>query len=343
MPDPADILSRLNILGATTVSGGSSSANYLVVLNSSGVIDNSMVSSGVNVTVITSAPPVITGKTGDLAIVTDLSGNTLESYVYTTSWKLLGAVSASDSAFNPGLGPLSAVNAQDAITELTSFAILTAASGNVETAVTFNAKDISSNPLPPFIIGGGSYNLLVPGLNAQLLNGYTSAQLYDLTNAAGGVFTGPIASSLLSGTYNININGSATTLGGNLPAYYTDFANATHSSGWPSWFITEVNTLTNNSLIVNNTTVSASPNTLTHGSNSVITVTVKNSYTNYVSGATVTLSSNNGGDTISAASGPSGSNGVVTFTVSSASAITSIYTATINGNNVANTATVTYT
>ena len=80
-----------------------------------------------------------------------------------------------------------------------------------------------------------------------------------------------------------------------------------------------------------NSTVAASPTTVTANgiSTSTITVTLKNVSNLGVSGKTVTLASNRGAaDTISAASGASDSSGVVTFTVKATTTGAPIFTAT---------------
>lgn len=96
-----------------------------------------------------------------------------------------------------------------------------------------------------------------------------------------------------------------------------------------------------------NSMVSANPtNVLADGvSASTVTVTVEDNSGTPLSGKTVTLASSRGtNDTISAASGPSDASGIVTFTVSSATTGTSVYTATVvtDGIVVTQTASVTY-
>ncbi len=97
-------------------------------------------------------------------------------------------------------------------------------------------------------------------------------------------------------------------------------------------------------------TVTASPAVVVANGTSTATVTVVLNDSNHatVEGKTVTLASSRGAaDTISAASGPSGATGVVTFTVSSATPGTSTYTATATTDDpevvVNQTATVVFT
>ena len=92
-------------------------------------------------------------------------------------------------------------------------------------------------------------------------------------------------------------------------------------------------------------TVSANPTSVeANGFNTAtITVTLKDAYTNLVSGKTVTLAKGSGSSTISAASGPSDVSGVVTFTVSDTVAETTTYTATDSTDGIAITQTASVT
>jgi len=92
-------------------------------------------------------------------------------------------------------------------------------------------------------------------------------------------------------------------------------------------------------------TASVSPVIANNSATSTITVTLKDSGGTPVSGKIVTLASDRGSDTISAASGPSSLAGVVTFTVKSTTAGVSTYTATDTTDTVGitQTASVTYT
>jgi len=79
-----------------------------------------------------------------------------------------------------------------------------------------------------------------------------------------------------------------------------------------------------------NSTATASPTTVTAdgSTTSTVTVTLLDAHNNPVSGKTVTLAQGGGHSTISAVSGPSDSNGVVTFTVKDTKAEIVTYTAT---------------
>ena len=95
-------------------------------------------------------------------------------------------------------------------------------------------------------------------------------------------------------------------------------------------------------------TVSANPASVTAdgSSSSAITVTLLDAHNNPVSGITVTLGSSGGSSTVSAASGPSDSSGVVSFTVQDTVAETTTYTATDTSDSglvITATATVSFT
>jgi conserved repeat domain len=94
-------------------------------------------------------------------------------------------------------------------------------------------------------------------------------------------------------------------------------------------------------------TVSASPPSVVADgtTTSTITVTLRDSVSNPVSGKTVTLVAGSGSSVISAASGPSDASGVVTFTVKDAVAETVTYTAhdTTDSVTLTSTAAVTFT
>nr|MBA3760277.1 Ig-like domain-containing protein [Gemmatimonadales bacterium] len=91
-----------------------------------------------------------------------------------------------------------------------------------------------------------------------------------------------------------------------------------------------------------NSTVSASPTTITVGSgSSTITVTVRDASNNPVGGVSVSLESSGSGNTFNAASAPTASNGVATFTFSSTVAETKTITATAGGVVITDQATIT--
>jgi hypothetical protein len=95
---------------------------------------------------------------------------------------------------------------------------------------------------------------------------------------------------------------------------------------------TQQETVTAAAVNAGQSTVSASPGSVTADgtTTSTVTVTLKDAYGNPVSTKTVSLAKNSGPGTptISAASGPSSSSGVVTFTVKSTTAGTDVFAAT---------------
>ena len=195
-----EVLSRLNIKGATAV-GGSDFANYLVVTrNSDGQIDPSLFSSTLSFYEETSTANLPTSaKIGEIAIVTGTG-----AFVYDgAAWQTLSYLNTNQTPFIPGSSGLVSLNIQDALTELAERAVLIDNPKTVTTQVTFDTG------VAPFTIGSTSVNKYVAGLVAQYIGDGTSIkQLSDLTNASN-LLTGTIASTLLSGTYPISITGSS--------------------------------------------------------------------------------------------------------------------------------------
>ncbi|KKW18945.1 MAG: Ig domain protein group 1 domain protein, partial [Parcubacteria group bacterium GW2011_GWF2_50_9] len=106
-------------------------------------------------------------------------------------------------------------------------------------------------------------------------------------------------------------------------------------------------TVTAGSPSATTSTVSANPTSVTADgtTTSTITVTVKDTYSNLVSGATVTLSSSRGAtDTIVQPVGTTDASGQITGTVKSTTSGDAVISAVVNGTvNVTATATVTFT
>ncbi len=91
-------------------------------------------------------------------------------------------------------------------------------------------------------------------------------------------------------------------------------------------------------------TVAASPTSITAGTGtSTITVTVKDAYGNPVSGSTVVLATSGTNYTLTQPTGPTGTNGAASGTVSSTDAQTLIVSATAAGTAITQTASVTVT
>ena len=226
-----EILSRLNILGATQTGGTSAYANYLAVLNSNGQLNSSLFESTLTVHQISAQSDLLSldGQTGDLSVLPNdsayvyISGSTSG---YTSGpWVQIGAIGSGTLPFVPDVGsPLSSSNVQSAINELTGLAVLKDANtGDVIKTVTFNAVDGSANPIAPFAIGDGSAGIVVVGLNAEKLGGYQPGDFFNASNLASGT----VPSGRLSGTYGISITGDAATLNSQAGSYYTNAANLT--------------------------------------------------------------------------------------------------------------------
>lgn len=197
-----EILSRLNILGATAT-GGVTYANYLAVLNQNGQLDPSLFSTTLTVTEIATEGDltgIATPKMGDLAIIPNTA-----AWAYTDQWRQIGAVGAANISFDPSATSLAATNVQAAIEELETAAVTIDGTRTVTGLVTFDAVDGLGAATAPFIVGVGSAGKLVTGLNAEKVGGKT---LTEITNA-GNLSSGTIPFARLTGNYNINISGTS--------------------------------------------------------------------------------------------------------------------------------------
>ncbi|PYV20164.1 MAG: hypothetical protein DMG27_23710, partial [Acidobacteria bacterium] len=148
----------------------------------------------------------------------------------------------------------------------------------------------------------------------------TSGKVVTWTSTNGGSFASPTSTTNSGGTVTVSF--TTTTVAGTVHRVTaTDNTSLTGASA-------NITTVAG-AVSASASTVSANPlavladNTTT----STITVTLKDQFNNPVSGKTVTLAAGSGSSTISAASGASGANGVVTFTVKDAVGQTVIYTA----------------
>ena len=205
------------------------------------------------------------------------------------------------------------VNVTSAPGELHHFAISTIATpqtaGTAIDGITLTAQDLNNDTVPGFtgtVTFGGTAG--VTGTSAAFTAGVLSGVSVTPT-AVGSARTLTVSRSGVSGSRTFDVNPGPPT--------------ATHS------------------------TVTASPGSVTADgvTTATITVTLIDAFANPVAGKTVVLASNRGAtDTISAASGPSGSNGTVTFTVKSATTGAPVFTAsdTTDGVTLTQTATVTF-
>ena len=170
-----------------------------------------------------------------------------------------------------------------------------------------------------------------------------------LSNSCGGTATGSAGgASLALSNGTIPASGSCTlkiTVTAATAASYVNSTGTINSTNATAGTAAS-GTLTVTAISAANSTVTASPTTvLANGSStSLITVTLKDGAGLAVSGKTVTLTKGAGSSTVSAASGTSDTNGVVTFTVKNTVAETTTYTAKeVSGNiTLTQTAAVTF-
>ena len=192
-----EILSGLNILGATQNNTGGPYANYLVVLNSSGQIDSSLFSSSIAYYSVSSLSSISGPSLGALAVVNGTSTYICTDAV-TPTWLLISQLNAGGISFTPASGLVS-TNVQSAIAEVASNTISNSSNTAISGNVTFDTGGA------PFIIGSSSTNVLVSGLNAEQLGGHSSSYYLNASN----INAGTLGTSYLSGTYAISISGWA--------------------------------------------------------------------------------------------------------------------------------------
>ena len=213
-------------------------------------------------------------------------------------------------------------------------------SGSLTTNLAITSVNGGSTPTAgtPFSVVVQSQGL---GGTAQNVTADTAVSLS--LNTGAGALGGTLTGTILSGTSSVTLSGVTYT-----KAQSGVILTATRTSGLS---LTPGNS---SAFSVNPGAVSAAQSTVTAGPTSVvandqasstITVTLNDAIGNPVSGKTVTLAKSGGSSAISAASGSSGVNGVVTFTVHDAVAETATYTATdtTDGVTPVPTASVTFT
>lgn len=161
-------------------------------------------------------------------------------------------------------------------------------------------------------------------------------------NTGSGTPGGTVAGTIPAGTNTVTITGVTYT-----KAESGIVLTASRTSGEP---LTAGNsspfTVNPGAVSAAQSTVAATPASVAADdvSSSTITVTLKDAHNNPVSGKTVTLAKNGGSSTISIASGPSDTNGAVTFSVKNQVLETTIYSATDTSDAlpITQTATVTF-
>lgn len=219
-------------------------------------------------------------------------------------------------------------------------------------AKSFNPSTIAAN-------GTTTLTITLTNPNTASISGATFTDIYPANMVNAGP---PAVSTTCGGTATaVSAGGSVALSGGTIPAAssctvtvtvtsptagsYTNNTGAVTSTNAASGASASA-TLTVLAISAANSTVTASPTTvLANGiSTSTITVTLRDGANLAVSGKTVTLTKSGGSSTISAASGTSDANGVVTFTVKDTVAETATYTArdTTDNIQVTQTASVTF-
>ena len=212
----------------------------------------------------------------------------------------------------------------------------------------FTAMDVNDNLVFPEItqvifkpgVGASLQSTLVASSGTVVANGISTSTIMVTLRDAQGNFVPGKTVTLTSNRGSIDTISSAS--GASNSSGVVTF-NVQSATGGSSTFIafdstdsvtvnqTATITFVANLVSASQSTVSSSPSSiLANGSlTSAISVTLKDSAGNPVSGKSVTLSSSRGpSDTISPASGPSSVSGTVSFTVTSIHAGSSIFTAT---------------
>jgi tartrate-resistant acid phosphatase type 5 len=213
------ILSRLPIKGATTVGNDTAVAKFVPILNDDGQLDPSFISAIARTNVFKVANQaarlaLTNAHAGDIAYQNDF----LRAYVLcdptnpfndnpdpsvNNNWLLLGVDNslASQIGFNPTFtgSTLTATNVQTALEQLSSGTVATNTPSTITTGVTFNPPGAPGTQAP-FIIGPDSTNVLVPGLNADKLDGHDGSYYNDASN-----LTNTVAAARLTGRYNIDV------------------------------------------------------------------------------------------------------------------------------------------
>jgi Big-like domain-containing protein/invasin-like protein/calcineurin-like phosphoesterase family protein len=223
---------------------------------------------------------------------------------YTLSAAATGMTAGKSAAFNITPGPVSA--SQSTVTALPS--PITASTGSSAATITVTARDAAGNP-----IAGATVQLAATG------TGFVLVQPAGVTNAAG------TATGSLSGTIAGDKTISATVNGVAITQQPVVTVNAAAASGAQ-------------------TTIGAAPASIAAsngGFTATITVTAKDAFGNVVSGATVGLAATGGGNTVVQPGGPTSVFGVATGSVSSTLVGTKTVSATVNGQPVTATTTVT--
>ncbi len=203
-------------------------------------------------------------------------------------------------------GPPAAANTST----VTASPITVTANGTASSTITVTVKDASNNLL------SGKTVTLTKGSSNSVIS--PSSQV---TNASGVATFTVTNTKAEQSTYTASVAADAVTI--------TQTASVTFQSGPVS---------------AGQSTVTASPTTLTanNTSSSTITVTLKDANNNLITGQDVTLSQGSGSSTISPTLSTTNTSGVATFTVRNTKAEAVTYTASANGVSLTSTPTVTF-
>ena len=228
------------------------------------------------------------------------------------------------------------------------------------TLIQFPAANTGSYSIPATVTSIADYafegakitSLTIPQGVTSIGNG--SFEGSDLTILVVPSSVTSIADSAFAGCYSLDgayFDGNAPVVGSTVfdgdsllgIIYYWP-----GTTGWDTTFCGIPTAVSPVAVSPSRSTVSASPASVTAdgSSSSTITVALKNGYGNPVRGITVTLAGSGGSSTISAASGVSDLNGLVTFTVRDSVVETTTYTATDTSDSglvITATATVSFT
>lgn len=266
------------------------------------------------------------------------------------------AAGSGNSTISAASGPSSASGVVTfTVTDTTAQAVIytaTDASDSVTitqtAAVTFTASRLTitsvnggSNPT-----AGTGFSVVVQSqdANGNMANVINNTAVTLSLNTGTGTLGGTLTGTITAGTSSVTITGVTYT-----KAQSGVILNATRTSGDSLTAGTSAAfTVNSGATSASKSSVNMSPSSVTANgvATSTITVTLLDANSNPVIGDTVTLAQGSGSSSISAASGPSNSSGVVTFTVTDIVAQAVTYTATDTTDSnlvITDTAIVTFT
>ncbi|HET9177623.1 MAG TPA: Ig-like domain repeat protein [Terriglobia bacterium] len=290
------------------------------------------------------------------ATIQDASGNTVAA----------GADSTLSVSFakTGGAGTVSGLGSSSAVAGVATITV----TGNLAGSVTITASATGSggallagtgNPITFNVVPAATPDHFV---FAAISSPQTAGTAFNVTITAQDAFNNTVT-SFSGGGNKVSISSTGTLSGGTFTSNAFTNGVLTQSvtiTNTGNFTITATGTGspkpigTSNSFTVNPGPVSASTSTVAaspasvpadNSTTSTITVTLKDANNNPVSGKTVSLTAGSGNSTISAPSGVSDANGVVTFTVKDGTAETVTYSAkdTTDNTTITQTATVTFT